>query len=100
MGHIPKFSYKLQAKGIFHTMHCHDNGMKLLTKWTQKICNGNLNRKKDAHWRHFMAHIIRLRFNMTDKRRQWSSAASKPRCKTHVKLCIRFWTAKVPSHQI
>ena len=42
----------------------------LLTKWPQKISNGNLSRKKDAHWRHFMAHIIRFKFKAVAERRQ------------------------------
>ena len=44
--------------------------LELLTKWPQKISNGNLSRKKDAHWRHFMAHIIRFKFKAVAERRQ------------------------------
>ena len=44
--------------------------VELLTKWPQKISNGNLSRKKDAHWRHFVFHIIRFRFKAVAERRQ------------------------------
>ena len=44
--------------------------MELLTKWSQKICSGNLSRKKDAHRRHFMAHINRFKFKEVAERRQ------------------------------
>ena len=44
--------------------------VELLTKWPLKISNGNLSRKKDAHWRHFMAHIIRFKFKAVAERRQ------------------------------
>ena len=44
--------------------------MELLTKCPQKMCNGNMGRKNDAHWRHFMAHINRFRFKAVAERRQ------------------------------
>ena len=44
--------------------------LELLTKWSQKICSGNLSRKKDAHRRHFMAHINRFKFKEVAERRQ------------------------------
>ena len=44
--------------------------VELLTKWSQKICSGNLSRKKDAHRRHFMAHINRFKFKEVAERRQ------------------------------
>ena len=44
--------------------------MELLTKWPLKISNGNLSRKKDAHWRHFVFHINRFRFKAVAERRQ------------------------------
>ena len=55
--------------------------------------------KKDAHRRHPACFIIRFRFNVkvADKR-QWSSAASKPRRKTRAALCSRF-AGKRASHQ-
>ena len=56
--------------------------------------------KKDAHRRHPIHLIILFKFKEVAERRQWSSAASKPRRKTRVKLCPHFWAAKVPSHQI
>ena len=59
--------------------------------------NGN---KKDAYRRHPIHLIILFKFKAVAERRQWSSAASKPRRKTRVKLCPHFWAANVPSHQI
>ena len=59
--------------------------------------NGN---KKDAYRRHPVYFIILFKFKAVAARRQWSSAASKPRRKTRVKLCPHFWAANVPSHQI
>lgn len=56
--------------------------------------------KKDAHRRHPIHLIILFKFKAVAERRQWSSAASKPRRKTRVKLCPHFWAANVPSHQI
>ena len=56
--------------------------------------------KKDAHRRHPIHLIILFKFKAVAERRQWPSAASKPRRKTRVKLCPHFWAAKVPSHQI
>ena len=44
--------------------------LELLTKWPLKISNGNLSRKKDAHWRHFVFHINRFRFKAVAERRQ------------------------------
>ena len=44
--------------------------VELLTKYPQKMCNGNMSRKNDAHWRHFMAHINRFRFKAVAERRQ------------------------------
>ena len=55
--------------------------------------------KKDAHWRHPACFIIRFRFNAVADKRQWSSAASKPRRKTRAKLCSRFCAENEPSHQ-
>ena len=45
--------------------------------------------KKDALWRHPACFIIRFRFNAVADKRQWSSAASKPRRKMRAKLCSR-----------
>ena len=55
--------------------------------------------KKDAHRRHHACFIIRFRFNAVADKRQWSSAASKPRRKTCAKLCSRFCAENEPSHQ-
>ena len=55
--------------------------------------------KKDAHRRHPACFIIRFRFNAVADKRQWSSAASKPRRKTRAKLCSRFCAENEPSHQ-
>lgn len=44
--------------------------LELLTKCPQKMCNGNMGRKNDAHWRHFMDHINRFRFKAVAERRQ------------------------------
>ena len=46
--------------------------------------------KKDAHRRHLIHLIILFKFKAVAERRQWSSAASKPRRKTRVKLCPHF----------
>ena len=46
------------------------DAMELLTKCPQKMCNGNMGRKNDAHWRHFMDHINRFRFKAVAERRQ------------------------------
>ena len=55
--------------------------------------------QKDAHRRHPVCFIIRFRFNAVADKRQWSSAASKPRRKTRTKLCSRFCAENEPSHQ-
>ena len=55
--------------------------------------------QKDAHWRHPAHFIILFRFNAVADKRQWSSAASKPRRKTRAKLCSRFCAENEPSHQ-
>ena len=55
--------------------------------------------KKDALWRHPACFIILFRFNAVADKRQWSSAASKPRRKTRAKLCSRFCAENEPSHQ-
>lgn len=55
--------------------------------------------KKDAHRRHPACFIIRFRFNAVADKRQWSSAASKPRRKMRAKLCSRFCAENEPSHQ-
>ena len=72
----------------------------VLTKRLFNIKPGIVRRKKDTFRRQVMAQIILLRFKAVAERRQWSSAASKPRRKTRVKLWHLFWMAKVPSHQI
>ncbi len=46
--------------------------------------------KKTPYWHHPIHRIILLRFKAVADRRQWSSAASKPRRKMRVKLCPHF----------
>ena len=46
--------------------------------------------KKDAYRRHPACFIILFRFNAVAGKRQWPSAASKPRRRTRAKLCSRF----------
>ena len=60
---------------------------------------GGEQEKKTPGRRHGIHFIILFRFKATAERRQWSSAASKPRLKTCLKLWLHFWMAKVPSHQ-
>ena len=60
---------------LFKTeLHANTNrlqvNLELLTKCPQKMCNGNMGRKNDAHWRHFMDHINRFRFKAVAERRQ------------------------------
>ena len=74
--------------------------LELLTKSSKMEAQTHNRMKKDAQRRHAVALIIRFRFIAVAERRQWSSAASKPRRKTRVRLCSRFCAAKVPSHQI
>lgn len=71
----------------------------LLTKCLFIYSERKKGSKKDAHRRHPMYFIILFKFKAVAERRQWSSAASKPRRKTRVKLCPHFWAANVPSHQ-
>lgn len=73
--------------------------MGLLTKCLFIYSERKKGSKKDAHRRHPMYFIILFKFKAVAERRQWSSAASKPRRKTRVKLCPHFWAANVPSHQ-
>ena len=73
--------------------------MGLLTKCVFIYFERKKGNKKDAHWRHPIHLIILFKFKAVAERRQWSSAASKPRRKTRVKLCPHFWVANVPSHQ-
>ena len=73
--------------------------MGLLTKCVFIYFERKKGNKKDAHRRHPIHLIILFKFKAVAERRQWSSAASKPRRKTRVKLCPHFWVANVPSHQ-
>ena len=57
-------------------------------------------KKKDAPWRQSAFRINLLRFKAAAERRQWSSAASRPRRKSCVKLWQRFWMANVPLRKI
>lgn len=62
----------------------------LLTKCLFIYSERKKGSKKDAHRRHPMYFIILFKFKAVAERRQWSSAASKPRRKTRVKLCPHF----------
>ena len=64
--------------------------MELLTKCLFIYFERNNDSKKDALWRHPMYFIILFKFKAVAEMRQWSSAASKPRRKTRVKLCPHF----------
>ena len=76
------------------------DSLELLTKCVFIYFERKNGSKKGAHRRHPIHLIILFKFKAVAERRQWSSAASKPRRKTRVKLCPHFWAAKVPSHQI
>ena len=73
--------------------------MELLTRCLIIYYERKKGNKKDAYRRHPIHLIILFKFKAVAERRQWSSAASKPRRKTRVKLCPHFWAANVPSHQ-
>ena len=60
--------------------------VELLTKCLIALNISRHSKKKDALWHHFVCFIILLRFKAVAERRQWSSAASKPRRRTCVKL--------------
>ena len=62
----------------------------LLTKQPTFSIRQLAGKKKDAPWRHPNHFIILLRFKAVAERRQWSSAAPKPRRKTRVRLCPHF----------
>lgn len=64
--------------------------MGLLTKQPTFSIRQLAGKKKDAPWRHPNHFIILLRFKAVAERRQWSSAAPKPRRKTRVRLCPHF----------
>ena len=64
--------------------------MGLLTKCLIIYYERKNGSKKDAHRRHPIHLIILFKFKAVAERRQWSSAASKPRRKTRVKLCPHF----------
>ena len=64
--------------------------MELLTKCLTIYYERKNGSKKDAHRRHPIHLIILFKFKAVAERRQWSSAASKPRRKTRVKLCPHF----------
>ena len=74
--------------------------MGLLTKAVLSAAITVIAIKTDAAGRHPMHFIILLRFMAAAESRQWSSAAAIPRRVRRVKLCPRFWIAKVPSHHI
>ena len=64
--------------------------LELLTKCLTIYYERKNGSKKDAHRRHPIHLIILFKFKAVAERRQWSSAASKPRRKTRVKLCPHF----------
>ena len=64
--------------------------VELLTKCLTIYYERKNGSKKDAHRRHPIHLIILFKFKAVAERRQWSSAASKPRRKTRVKLCPHF----------
>ena len=64
--------------------------MGLLTKCLFIYLERKNGSKKDAYRRHSIHFIILFKFKAVAEKRQWSSAASKPRRKTRVKLCPRF----------
>jgi hypothetical protein len=64
--------------------------VELLTKCVFIYFEWKNGSKKDAHRRHPIHLIILFKFKAVAERRQWSSAASKPRRKTRVKLCPHF----------
>ena len=64
--------------------------MELLTKSLVRGARRENRKKKDAYRRHPIHLIILFKFKAVAERRQWSSAASKPRRKTRVKLCPHF----------
>ena len=66
------------------------HNLELLTKCLFIYFERNNDSKKDALWRHPMYFIILFKFKAVAEMRQWSSAASKPRRKTRVKLCPHF----------
>lgn len=67
--YYPRSPLYTKVKVSVYSDSISDN-MELLTKCPQKMCNGNMGRKNDAHWRHFMAHINRFRFKAVAERRQ------------------------------
>ena len=77
VGELPKSAELLDTLG-------------LLTKCVFIYFERKNGSKKDAHRRHLIHLIILFKFKAVAERRQWSSAASKPRRKTRVKLCPHF----------
>lgn len=71
---------------VIYTIKQLSDDLGLLTKWGQSDHGEEKSKKKDAPGRQLIARIIRLRFKAVAERRQWSSAAPKPRRKTRVKL--------------
>ena len=97
------FAYKMKLEAMKHQGARGDltsSQLGAVDKVPDHLLRAEKSNKKDAHRRHPIHLIILFKFKEVAERRQWSSAASKPRRKTRVKLCPHFWAAKVPSHQI
>ena len=90
------FAYKMKLEAMKHQGKSTSVQLGAVDKVTFILV---LTNKKDAHRRHPACFIIRFRFNAVADKRQWSSAASKPRRKTRAKLCSRFCAENEPSHQ-
>ena len=93
------FAYKLKADALKHQGQRTDITSEQIGRVDKVIFILIWANKKDALWRHPACFIIRFRFNAVADKRQWSSAASKPRRKTRAKLCSRFCAENEPSHQ-
>ena len=97
------FAYKMKLDAIKHQGERTDltsAQLGAVDKVPDHLLRAEKSNKKDAYRRHPIHLIILFKFKAVAERRQWSSAASKPRRKTRVKLCPHFWAANVPSHQI
>jgi len=87
------FAYKLKMEALSHQgkrtdlTSCQVGAVDKVPVHLLRAENGS---KKDAHRRHPIHLIILFKFKAVAERRQWSSAASKPRRKTRVKLCPHF----------
>ena len=93
------FAYKMKLDAMKHQGERVDLTSSQVGAVDKVSLRSALPTKKDAFWRHPACVIIRFRFNAVADKRQWSSAASKPRRKTRAKLCSRFCAENEPSHQ-